>query len=116
MQASSRNWEEQANKLCLRASRKESALYVSALWTVACQDPLSVGFSRQEYWSGFPSPPPRELPDPGIESDSQSSSDDKSKRTCFTVSFFPVPLLRISYLKSYFIISLYYSFFHFIIV
>ena len=36
-------------------------------WTVAHQDPLSVGFSRQEYWSGFPFPPPGNLPDPGIE-------------------------------------------------
>ena len=31
------------------------------------QAPLSMGFSRQEYWSGFPCPPLRELPDPGIE-------------------------------------------------
>ena len=31
------------------------------------QGPLSMGFSRQEYWSGLPSPPPGDLPDPGIE-------------------------------------------------
>ena len=37
------------------------------LQTVAHQAPLSVGFSRQEYWSGLPCPPPRDLPDPGIE-------------------------------------------------
>ena len=36
-------------------------------WTVACQAPLSVVFSRQEYWSGLPFPPPGDLPDPGIE-------------------------------------------------
>ena len=36
-------------------------------WTVACQTPLSTGFSRQEYWSGLPCPPPGDLPDPGIE-------------------------------------------------
>ena len=36
------------------------------LWTVVCQAPLSMGFSRQEYWSGLPFPPPRDLPDPGI--------------------------------------------------
>ena len=36
-------------------------------WTVACQGPLSMGFSRQEYWSGLPFPPPRNLPDPGIK-------------------------------------------------
>ena len=33
----------------------------------ACQVPLSVGFSRQEYWSGLLCPPPGDLPDPGIE-------------------------------------------------
>ena len=35
-------------------------------WTVACQAPLSMGFSRQEYWSGLPFPSPGDLPDPGI--------------------------------------------------
>ena len=34
---------------------------------VACQDPLSMGFPRQEYWSGLPFPPPGNLPDPGLE-------------------------------------------------
>jgi len=36
-------------------------------WTVACQAPLSMGFSRQEYWSGLPFPPPGDLPHPGTE-------------------------------------------------
>ena len=36
-------------------------------WTVAHQAPLSMGFSRQEYWSGLPCPPLGGLPDPGIE-------------------------------------------------
>ena len=36
-------------------------------WPVAYQAPLSVGFSRQEYWSGLPFPSPGDLPDPGIE-------------------------------------------------
>ena len=39
----------------------------STPWTVAYQAPLSMGFSRQEYWSGWPSPSPGDLPDPGIE-------------------------------------------------
>ena len=34
-------------------------------WTVAYQPPPSVGFSRQEYWSGFPFPSPEDLPDQG---------------------------------------------------
>ena len=36
-------------------------------WTVTHQTPPSMGFSRQEYWSGWPCPPPGDLPDPGIE-------------------------------------------------
>ena len=36
-------------------------------WTVARQAPLSLGCSRQEYWSGLPCPPPGDLPNPGIE-------------------------------------------------
>ena len=36
-------------------------------WTVAYQAPLSMGFSRQEYWNRVPFPSPGDLPDPGIE-------------------------------------------------
>ena len=36
-------------------------------WTIACQAPLIVEFSRQEYWRGLPFPTPRDLPDLGIE-------------------------------------------------
>ena len=36
-------------------------------WTVAHQTPLSMGFSRQEHWSGLPCPPPGDLSNPGIE-------------------------------------------------
>ena len=36
-------------------------------WIVAHQSPLSMGFFRQEYWSGYPCPPPGDLPDPGIK-------------------------------------------------
>ena len=39
----------------------------TTLWAVAHQAPLSMGFSRQEYWSGLPCPPLGELPNPGIE-------------------------------------------------
>ena len=37
------------------------------LWAVACQSSVSMRFSRQEYWSGLPCPPPEDLPDAGIE-------------------------------------------------
>ena len=39
----------------------------ATLWTAAHQAPLPMGFSRQEHWSGWPCPPPGDLPDPGIE-------------------------------------------------
>ena len=45
-------------------------------WTVAHQVPRSMGFSRQEYWSGLPFPFPRDLPNPGIEPGSPSLQTD----------------------------------------
>ena len=44
------------------------------IWTIVCQVPLSMEFSRQEYWNGFPCPPPGDLPNPGIEPMSPVSS------------------------------------------
>ena len=51
---------------CVHAQSLQLCL-TATLWTVACQAPLSVGFSRQEYWNGLPCPPPGTLPDPGVE-------------------------------------------------
>ena len=45
-------------------------------WTVAYQAPPSMGFSRQEYWSGLPFPSPGDLPDPGIEAGSLAFKAD----------------------------------------
>ena len=45
-------------------------------WNVACQAPPSMGFSRQEYWSGWPFPSPGDLPDPGIEPGSSALQVD----------------------------------------
>ena len=45
-------------------------------WTVALQAPLSMGFSRQEYWSGLLFPSPGDLPDPGIKSGSPALQAD----------------------------------------
>ena len=45
-------------------------------WTVACQAPLPMGFSRQEYWSGLPFPSPGDLSDPGIEPGSPALQAD----------------------------------------
>ena len=63
-------------KTCIRRTRDTECISVLSRfshvqlfaipWTIAHQAPLSMGFSRQEYWSGLPSPPPGYLPDPGI--------------------------------------------------
>jgi hypothetical protein len=45
-------------------------------WTVAYQAPPSMGFSRQEYWSGLPFPSPGDLPDPGIKPGSPAFQAD----------------------------------------
>ena len=45
-------------------------------WTAACQAPLSMGFSRQEYWSGLPFPSPGNLPNPEIELESPELQAD----------------------------------------
>ena len=45
-------------------------------WTVAYQAPLSMGFSRQECWSGLPFPSPGDLPDPGVEPGSPALQAD----------------------------------------
>ena len=46
------------------------------VWTVAHQAPLSMKFSRQEYWNGLPFPSPGDLPDPGIEPGSSALEAD----------------------------------------
>ena len=48
----------------------------AAPWTVAYQASPSMGFSRQEYWSGLPFPSPGDLPDPGIEPGSPTLEAD----------------------------------------
>ena len=56
--------------MCMRAcmlSRFSRIQLFVTVWTIVLQAPLSMGFSRQEYWSGLSCPPPRNLPDPGIE-------------------------------------------------
>ena len=57
--------------MCVKSLQLYPTLVI--LWTVARQAPLSMGFSRQEYWSVLPCPPPEDLPDPGIESVSLTS-------------------------------------------
>ena len=53
-------------RVCLVCHFSPVQLFAT-LWTVACQVPLSMGFSRQEHCSGLPCPPPVDLRDPGIK-------------------------------------------------
>ena len=52
--------------MCLLSNFRHILLFLT-LWTVSHQAPMSMGFSRQEYWSGLPFPTLWDLPDPGIE-------------------------------------------------
>ena len=51
---------------------------LSTSWGLALQAPLSMGFSRQEYWSGLPFPSPADLPNPGTEPGSPALQPDSS--------------------------------------
>ena len=62
-----------ASVLSLRFSHVQC---FATLRTVAQQVPQSMGFSRQEYWNGLPCPPPGDLPDPGIKSESPALQAD----------------------------------------
>ena len=53
--------------MCVHAKVHSRAQLFATLWTVAHQVPLSMGFPRQEYWSGLPFPSPGDLPIPGIK-------------------------------------------------
>ena len=57
---------------CMHSHFSRVPLFVTT-WTVALQAPVSMGFSRQESWSGLPCPPPGDLPDPGIKPVSPAS-------------------------------------------
>ena len=58
---------KQISLLNVDESESEVAQSCPTPWTVAHQAPPSMGFSREEYWSGVPFPSPGELPDPGIK-------------------------------------------------
>ena len=62
--------------LLLRVLVTQFALLSVTPWTVAHQAPLSMGFSRQEYWSEVPFPPPGDLPNPGIKPESPALQAD----------------------------------------
>ena len=57
---------------CILSQFCGAQLFVT-LWNVACQATLSMGFSKEEFWSGLPFPSPVDLPNPGIKSGSLMS-------------------------------------------
>ena len=76
----------------LKASKDspKSCLTLSISWTVACQAPLSTGFSSQEYWSRLPFPSPGELPGPGIE----PRSLPHCRQMLYRLSYMGSPLIK----------------------
>ena len=73
--SSLKNWvidHDIVNSACVLSHFSCLWLFVT-LWTIVCQVPLSMGFFRQENWSGLPCPSPGDLPDPGIKPTSLKS-------------------------------------------
>ena len=66
--------------VCLREGELSCAQLFATPWTIARQAYLSIGFSRQEYWSGLPCPPSGDLPDPGIKLKSLISPAPEQKQ------------------------------------
>ena len=65
--------QEQFPSVCLIVVLVARVLLFVTQWAVACQDPLSMEFSRQDYWSELPFPLPGDLPNPGIKAVSLKS-------------------------------------------
>ena len=63
-------------KSAIKVKLLSRVLLFETPWTAASQTPLSMGFSRQEYWSGVPFPSPGDLPDSGIEPGSPALQED----------------------------------------
>ena len=68
---------------CMRAQMLSHVRLFATPWTVACQAPLSMGFSSKENWSGLPLPSPGDHPDPGIKPMSLASISCTGGRTLY---------------------------------
>ena len=80
---------------CIESEVMKSLSHVQLFaipWTVVYQASLSMGFSRQEYWSGLPFPSPGDLPDPGIEPGSPALQADAEGNLVTIKEPLPVPL------------------------
>ena len=85
------DWSEPALKKRKKVKLLSRVQLFATPWTVAYQAPPSVGFSRQEYWSGVPFPSPGDLPDPGIEHGSPSLPALSSVQLLSRVRLFVTP-------------------------
>ena len=70
---------------CLSVKLLSCVRLFTTPWTVTYQAPLSMGFSRQQYWSGLPFPSPGDLPDPGIEPGSPALLSQVNTKTETTI-------------------------------
>ena len=96
--------------LCVFCCAEFSCVQLFAtVGAIACQAPLSMGFSRQEYWSGLPCPPPGDLSDPGIEPSSLALQADS-----WLLSHLGSPwqFLTEMLIAQLFFLSMYSQFFH----
>ena len=91
------------NCLCLLSRFSHIQLLVT-LWTVALEAPLSIGFCRQEHWSGLSCPPPGDLPDTGIEPASPAASALQADSLPLSHQENPEVSLRTIFLKTFLLI------------
>ena len=107
------------NALCCVLSHSFGSESFVTPWTVAHQAPLPMGFSKQEYWSGLPSPSPGDLPDPEIEPTYLTSpvlagrfftavqlTDSLTPNRCYLCLLYSSQLLKISYILFIYFFSL----------
>ena len=84
------------SSICVHTQSLQSCLTLVTPWTVALQAPLSVGFSRQEHWSGLPFASPGYLPDPGIEPASPALQADSLPLSHQGSPEYPIPTRKIA--------------------
>ena len=80
-------------------------LFSATLWTVVCQAPLSMGFSKQEYWSGLPCSPPGDLSYPEIEPVSLTSPALAGRFSTTSISW--EALHRLYIISKFFLVASY---------
>ena len=81
---------------CCVLSHFSRVQFFTTLWTVACQVPLSKGFSRQEYWSGWPCPPPGNIPNLGIKPTFPMSTALAGKFFAYLVTWEAQPMMQLN--------------------